>query len=139
MFFKDLIPKDMNYMYFDFKDEKDFKEILYQIPFDELIVQPSYKIKGYQYDSGDIVTYDIPLELSHYDISDFKPPLNFYRLLLNEPNFCYTQIDFLKDSTYNAETRQLTSTSSFFTLLIFTQNTPSHKELFIIIIIIILF
>ena len=113
MFFKDLIPREMNYMYFDFKDEKDFKEILYQIPFDELIVQPSYKIKGYQYDSGDIVTYDIPLELSHYDISDFKPPLNFYRLLLNEPNFCYTQIDFLKDGTYNAETRQLTSTSSF--------------------------
>ena len=99
MFFKEYISQEMQYMYFNFKNVNDFKEIMYQIPLDELIMDPSYKIKGYQYDSGSIIEKDIPLELSHNDISDFKPPLNFYRLLLNEPNQCYTQIDFREDSS----------------------------------------
>ena len=85
MFFKDLIPTQLNYMYFDFTKESLFKEVMYQIPFDELFIEP-YQIKGYQYDSNAIVDSYISLELSHYDTVDFKPPLNFYRLQLNSPN-----------------------------------------------------
>ena len=101
MFFKELIHEEMQYMYFNFKESDDFKEILYQIPFDQLIISGTYKIKGYQYDSGEKVEKDIPLEISHYDISDFRPPLNFYRLLLNNPNEAYTQIDFQENNEHN--------------------------------------
>ena len=111
MLFKELIHQDINYMYFNFRDKTTFKEIMYQIPFDELIVQPSYKVKGYQYDSGNIVINEIPLELSHYDISDFKPPLNFYRLLLTEPNKAYNRIDFQEESP-NDITRNLNPLST---------------------------
>ena len=104
MFFKEYISYDMQYMYFDFKDVTDFKEILYQIPFDQLFIENSYIIKGYQYDGNGIVSSDIILELSHSETTDFRPPLNFYRLLLNTPNKKFTQIDLKKDSSGNIET-----------------------------------
>ena len=96
MLFKELIPIDMQYMYFNFTNVLDFKEILFQIPFDELFIDNSYQIKGYQYDQDDIpepVSRNIILELSHYETTDFNPALNFYRLLLNSPNKTYKQID----------------------------------------------
>ena len=96
MLFKELIPINMQYMYFNFKDELNFKEILFQIPFDELIIDSNYQIKGYQYDQDGItspVSRNIILELSHYETTDFNPALNFYRLLLNNPNYSYNQID----------------------------------------------
>ena len=112
MFFKDLIPMQLNYMFFDFKNVTDYRELMYQIPFDELFVEP-YKIKGYQHDDNDVpVESDINLELSHYDTADFKPPLNFYRLLLNSPNKRYDQIDFPLDNDQKIEEVDLNPVST---------------------------
>ena len=121
MFFKDYISYDMQYMYFDFKDVTDFREILYQILFDRLFIENSYKIKGYQYDQYDEKTedppdkpkeYDIILELNHSETTDFRPALIFYRLLLNSPNNKYYQIDLKKPSTSDNFEEPLTSTES---------------------------
>ena len=116
MFFKDYIPMQLNYMYFDFKQNVNqanaYREVMYQIPFDELFIEP-YQVKGYQYDGNIIVENDISLELSHYDTVDFKPPLNFYRLLLNEPNKKYTQIDFKVDRFGNKVTSLTTSKTNY--------------------------
>ena len=116
MFFKDYIPMQLNYMYFDFKQNVNqanaYREVMYQIPFDELFIEP-YQVKGYQYDGNIIVENDISLELSHYDTVDFKPPLNFYRLLLNEPNEKYTQIDFKVDDSGNKVTSLTTTKTNY--------------------------
>ncbi len=101
MFFKEFIPIELQYMYFNFKDEINYKEILYQIPFDELFIQSGYSIKGYQYDGSGIESSNIILEISHSDMADFSPPLNFYRLILNKPNKKYTRID-LNDTSNTA-------------------------------------
>ena len=96
VFFKEYIHVDLQYMYFDFKDKKDYKEILYQIPFDELIIDETYKVKGYQYDNeedNNIKEDSITLEISHSETLDFNPALNFYRLLLNDPNKTYKYIN----------------------------------------------
>ena len=106
MFFKEYINPDMQYMYFDFTQVTNFAEILYQLPLDELVIESSYKIYGYQYDSGGKVTSPtggIVLESSHSDREDFYPPLNFYRLRLNTPNNAYKRID-LKDGGGQSET-----------------------------------
>ena len=95
-------------MYFDFKEVSDFKEIMYQIPFDELLISGDYQVKGYQYDSGSIVENLIKLELSHSDYLDFKPALNFYRLLLNQPNQKYTLIN-LEDASIQSLTSSTVS------------------------------
>ena len=99
-----IIPQDpidpskeiMRYMYYDFKDAKNFPEILYQLPFDELInLDSTYKLKGYLYDTGvkKPTEKDVSLLLSHSDGGDFEAPLNFYRLLLPKPNEKYRTID----------------------------------------------
>ena len=99
IFFKEFISENMQYMYFNFSEITNFQEILFQLPLDELIISPSFKIYGTQYDyasdSEDVEKSTIPitLELSHSDRADFKAPLNFYRLLLNQPNKKYSQID----------------------------------------------
>ena len=96
IFFKEYIDTSLQYMYFDFKDVKDYKEILYQIPFDELIIDQTYKVKGYQYDNEeqtDKIESYITLEISHSETLDFYPALNFYRLFLNAPNKTYKYIN----------------------------------------------
>ena len=96
-------------MYFDFSQVTDFKEILLQIPFDKLSIESSYLIKAYQYDSGEIESKNIYLLKSHSDREDFQPPLNFYKLLLNKPNYKYKQID-LKEVGSKSEESLDTST-----------------------------
>ena len=105
MLFREYIPPNdrydsdkeyMRYMYYDFKEAENFPEILYQLPFDELInLDSTYKLKGYLYDTREKISpeKDVFLLLSHSDGGDFQAPLNFYRLLLNEPNQKYTTID----------------------------------------------
>ena len=95
MFFKEYIDPEMQYMYYDFIDAEKFPEILYQLPFDELLIEGSYKLVGYLYDTGEKkpTEKDITLLLSHSDREDFQAPLNFYRLLLNKPNKKYSTID----------------------------------------------
>ena len=39
----DLSKEIMRYMYYDFKDANNFPEILYQLPFDELINKKTYR------------------------------------------------------------------------------------------------
>ena len=95
MFFREFIPKEeIQYMYFNFKEKIDYKDILFQIPFDTFDIQGGFKTYGYQYDGNGIsepVVSIIPLELSHSDTQDFQPPLNFYRLFLNQPNKKYNK------------------------------------------------
>ena len=97
MFFKEYIDVNMQYMYYDFMNiiPKNFPEILFQLPFDELINQGSYKLIGYQYDTGVKKDISVPLLLSHSGREDFEVPLNFYRLLLNDPNEKYNSIDLI--------------------------------------------
>ena len=112
MFFKEFIPVDLQYMYFNFKDETKYKEILYQIPFDELFIQSGYIIKSYQYDGNAIEISNIVLKITNLDVVDFSPPLNFYRLILNQPNKKYKQIDLKIDPITNEIEDSLTSTIS---------------------------
>ena len=95
IFFKELIDENLQYMYFDFTNAQNFPEILYQLPFDELLIEGSYKLVGYLYDTGEKkpTEKDVTLLLSHSDREDFQAPLNFYRLLLNKPNEKYRTID----------------------------------------------
>ena len=85
-------------MYFNFTDRKDFPELLYQIPFNELIIQDIYSVNGIQYDGEGKIskTDNIKFELSNSETTDFSPALNFYRLLLNKPNKKYTKIQNIK-------------------------------------------
>ena len=111
IFFKEYIPYDIQYMFFDLRDPNYFPEMLYQIPFDRLYNEESYYVIGYQYDSDSGRTSsNIPLLLSHADRADFFPPLNFYRLLLNNPNKTYKQID-LKEINDNERDLTISDTT----------------------------
>ena len=88
--FKEYIPKQMQYMYFNFNGIADFHEILYQIPFDHLYYGTDYKIKGYKFKGYE---EDIVLHYAQNKKEDYLPPLNFKHLNLPEPNMVYKQID----------------------------------------------
>ena len=92
--FKEYIPPNMQYMYFNFVGLKDFNEILYQIPFDHLTYGTDFKIKGYKYGGFE---EDIILNYAQNKKEDFSAPLNFKKLEIPPPNKAYKEIDLVKD------------------------------------------
>ena len=101
--FKEYIPPKMQYMYFDYSGITNFYELLYYIPFNQLIYGNVYKIKGYSYE---YVEEDIILTLNDTTkpdeiIGDISPPLNFIHLNLPTVNHKYTEIDLRLNETSN--------------------------------------
>jgi hypothetical protein len=98
--FKEYIPIHMQYMYFDYSGVSNFYELLYYIPFNQLIYGNTYRIKGYSYEYTE---EDIILELNttdtQYIIGDISPPLNFVHLNLPPMNHKYTEIDLVSTET----------------------------------------
>ena len=99
--FKEYIPINMQYMYFDYSNVKDFYELLYYIPFTELIYGNNrYRIKGYAYEYEE---QNIYLELNSTNeneiIGDVSPPLNFMHLNFPPVNKRYIEIDLLPNET----------------------------------------
>ena len=93
--FKEYIPTKMQYMYFDYTGVSDFYELLYYLPFTNLIYGTEYKIKGYSYGN---VEEEITLELNDTNskiVGDISPPLNFKHLNLPKMNYKYKEIDLV--------------------------------------------
>ena len=92
--FKEYMPTDMQYMYFDYSGVTNFYELLYYIPFTQLYYGNEYRIKGYSYgyNEEDIIL-DLNSTLKDDIIGDVSPPLNFVHLNLPEINHRYTEID----------------------------------------------
>ena len=93
MLFKEYIPPDFQYMYFNFIGLIDFREILYQIPFDHLYYGTEYKLKGYRYGGYED---DIIVHYAKNKKEDYSPPLNFKKLEIPPPNKAYQEIDLIK-------------------------------------------
>ena len=83
--------------YFDYTDVKDFYELLYYLPFKQLIYGNEYKIKGYSYgyvEENIILTLNVS---NDEIIGDISPPLNFKHLNLPKMNYRYEEIDLVQD------------------------------------------
>ena len=98
--FKEYIPPNMQYMYFNFVGLKDFNEILYQIPFDHLYYGTNFNIKGYKYGGFE---EDIKLTYAKNKKEDFAAPLNFKKLEIPPPNKEYFEIDLIKTELKDLE------------------------------------
>ena len=105
--FKEYMPIKMQYMYFDYSGISNFYELLYYIPFTQLIYGNTYRIKGYSYENQE---EDIILVLNSTNseeiIGDISPPLNFVHLNLPPVNERYIEIDLLQNETAPLEKRE---------------------------------
>ena len=100
--FKEYLPYDFHYMYFDFTSisTSDFPELLYILPLNELIISGnSYSIKGNDILRKKIDT--ISIYLQNESFNGYAPP-NFKHLYLLTQNTYYTNInnDPLKNETF---------------------------------------
>ena len=123
--FKEYIPIKMQYMYFDYSGVTNFYELLYYIPFTQLIYGNKYKIKGYSYEYQE---EDIILELNSTDsrfiIGDVSPPLNFIHLNFPSMNYKYTEIDLVP-----TEIKALSKTDDM--KYVYDDNSPMSCELYL--------
>ena len=123
--FKEYIPINMQYMYFDYSGVSNFYELLYYIPFTQLFYGNAYKIKGYSYEYTE---EDIILELNEintqYIIGDVSPPLNFVHLNLPPMNHKYKEIDLVPN-----EIEPLLKTQDM--KYVYDDNFPMNCELYL--------
>ena len=124
--FKEYIPTHMQYMYFDYSGVSNFYELLYYLPFTQLIYGNTYKIKGYSYE---YTPEDIYLELNttqtEYIIGDVSPPLNFVHLNLPPINNKYKEIDLVP-----TEIQPLIKSEQM--KYVYDDNCPMSCELYLI-------
>ena len=102
--FKEYMQPDFNYMYYNFYNisVNDFPEILYIIPFDDLIKTYSkFYIKG----KNPSFLIEDTFEISIKDplIDPNIPPLNFKHLNLNKPNENFNEIDTNPNNIHSIE------------------------------------
>ena len=91
--FKEYLQQNFNYMYYNFYNisVNDYPEILYIIPFDELI---KTNAKNYFKGKNPSLTIEDTFELTLANSFDPNiPPLNFINLNLNKPNENFNEID----------------------------------------------
>ena len=99
---------EFNYMYYNFYNisVNDFPEILYIIPFDDLIKTNSkYFIKG----KNPSLLVEDTFEISKKNSVDDPniPPLNFKHLNLNKPNENFNEIDKNPNNIHSIENTKL--------------------------------
>ena len=90
--FSEYLPFTFHYMYFDFKTVTNFPELLYIIPFDQLIYSNS-DIHVIGYNKVDNSNQNITLSLSSNAEFNLRGPLNFKELKLPLPNKIYDSAD----------------------------------------------